>query len=175
MNELPEFAEEYTTLERIRIIAIHLTIGCFVIVLSKLYLFPWLTVFANSAHCRTFFGFDGITVLWYGLCVGIPLSSGLLVSGTVGYRGCKILRDNQIPPHGEKVTRPTRIIRGSKAKIRGYLHLAACTPFLALSIWGSFQVSAISKQELIKHSGEVACQPDYPSPTTSATPATDVD
>ena len=175
MNELPEFAEEYTTLERIRIVAIHLTIGCLVIVLSELHLFPWLDVFVSSAHCRTVFGFEGISVLWYGLFVGIPLSSALLVSGTAGYRGYKILRDNQTPPHGEKVTRPTRIIRGSKAKIRGYMHLAACTPFLALSIWGGFQASALSKQELIKHSGKVACQHDHPSPTTSATPTTDVD
>ena len=151
MNELPEFAEEYTTVERIRIFVISLISGCLVIAMSKLYFFPWLNTFANSAHCRTVFGFDGLTVLWYGLFVGIPFSCVLLVGGTIGYRGYKILRDNQTPPNGEKVTRPTRIIRGSKAKITGYLHLIAFFPFFAISIWGSFQATAMSNQVPIKH------------------------
>ncbi|MDD5277155.1 MAG: hypothetical protein PHR16_13860 [Methylovulum sp.] len=151
MNEFPEFAEEYTPIERARIFVTGLISGCLVVAVSKLYFFPWLNVFANSAHCRTVFGFDGLTVLWYGLFVGIPFSCVLLVGSAIGYRGYKILRDHQTPPNGEKVMRPTRIIRGSKAKIAGYLHLMAFFPFFVISIWGGFQASAMSKQAQIKN------------------------
>lgn len=151
MNELPEFAEEYTTVERIKIFVIALISGCLVVAVCKLYFIPWLNAFASSAHCRTVLGFDGLTVLWYGLFVGIPFSCVLLVGGLVGYRGYKILRDNQTPPNGEKVTRPTRIVRGSKAKITGYLNLFAFFPFFAISIWGGFQAAAMPKQPPINH------------------------
>lgn len=143
MNQSTEFAEQYTTTERLRFIALYIISGGAITIVSKQYFFPSLKVFAESAHCSTVLGFDGLAVLWYGLFVGMPLSCGLLVAGVIGHRGCRILRDHQTPPLGEKVFRPTRIVRGTKAKLFGFLHLLSCAPFLAMAIWGLPQASVM--------------------------------
>jgi hypothetical protein len=143
MSQSPKFAEQYTTAERIRFIVLYIVSGGAITAISKLYFFPWLNEFASSAHCRTALDFDGLAVLWYGLFVGMPLSFAALVGGVIGYRGYKILRDNQTPPLHEKVFRPTRIVRGKKAKLFGYLHLLAFSPFLAISIWGIPQAASM--------------------------------
>ena len=143
MNPSPEFAEQYTTAERIRFIIISIVFNGAIIAICKLYFFPWLNAFASSAHCRTFLGYDGLAVLWYGLFVGMPLSFAALVGGIFGYRGYKILRDNQMPPLHEKVFRPTRIVRGKKARLFGYFHLLAFTPLMAISIWGIPQAATM--------------------------------
>lgn len=143
MSQPPEFAEQHTTAERIRLIILYTAIGAAITAICKLYFFPWLHEFASSAHCRTALGFDGLAVLLYGLFVGMPLFFAALVGGVMGYRGYKILRDNQTPPLHEKVFRPTRIIRGKKAKLFGYFHLLAFSPFLAISIWGVPQATSM--------------------------------
>jgi len=143
MSQSPEFAEQYTTVERLKFIAIFIVSGGAITAMSKLYFFPWLNEFASSAHCRTVLGFDGLAVLWYGVFVGMPLSSAAFVGGVLGYRGYKIMRDNQTPPLHEKVFRPTRIVRGKKAKLFGYLHLLAFGPLLVMSIWGIPQAASM--------------------------------
>lgn len=141
----PEFAEEHTPAERIRFVVIGTLIGALVVISSKAWLFPWIREFATSAPCRTVFGIEGLTVLWYALFVGLPLQAAVLVAATFGWRGYKILRDDQFPPAKEKVYRQTRIRRGSKAKRIGYLHLAAFLPLLALTLWGGFQAAELSR------------------------------
>lgn len=140
-----EFAEEHTKAERIRIVVLGVLFGAIAVILSKTFLFPWIREFADSAPCRKVFGMEGLTVLWYGLFVGIPLHAALLVGIALGWRGHKILRDGQCPPDKEKVYRPTKILRGSKARLIGYMHVSAFLPFLALTIWGSFQAEKMSK------------------------------
>jgi hypothetical protein len=143
-----EFAEEYTVAERGRRVIGGLAAGLAVIAIGKLWLFPWLTHFAASAPCRTVSGVNGATVLWWGLFVGIPLTSAALVVATMGRRGVRILRDGQVPPRREKVLRPTRIRRGRQARLIGYLHVLAWSPFLALALWGGFQAAALQQQGL---------------------------
>lgn len=140
-----EFAEEHTKAERIRVGVLGVLFGAIVVILSKTFLFPWIREFADSAPCRKVFGIEGLTVLWYGLFVGIPLHSALLVVIALGWRGYKILRDGQCPPDKEKVYRLTKILRGTKARRIGYMHVSAFLPFLALTIWGSFQAEEMSK------------------------------
>ncbi len=130
--------------ERVRIIVLYVIFGGAVSAVSKFYFFPWLTQFANTAHCRIVLGMDGQFVVWYGLFVGIPLSAALIVAGFMGSRGYKILRDGQAPPLGEKVFKPTRITRGVKAKMIGYIQLLSFVPLLAFAIWGGFQAHAMS-------------------------------
>jgi hypothetical protein len=144
VSEQPDFAEQYSTAERIRIFVIGFLIGGLVVLLSKSLLFPWFQELVASAPCRNLFGFEGLTVLWYGVLVGIPLHAAILLGFGFGWRGYKILRDDQVPPIGEKVLRPTRIRRGSKARLIGYLHYAVPVPFLALSIWGVFGAAKLS-------------------------------
>jgi hypothetical protein len=144
MNQPPEFAEMYSTAERIKFIVRYIISGGAIFVVSKFYFFPWLTQFANTAHCRIVLGMDGRFVVWYGLFIGIPLSATLIVASTMGYRGYKVLRDGQAPPRGEKVFKPTRIVRGVKAKMIGYFQLLSFVPFLAFAIWGGFQAHTMS-------------------------------
>lgn len=140
-----EFAEEYTKTERIRFVVVGTLFGAIAVILSKTFLFPWIKEFAVSAPCRKVFGIEGLTVLWYGLFVGIPLNATLLVGIAFGWSGYKILRDSQFPPDKEKVYRPTKILRGPKARLIGYMYLSAFLPFLALTVWGSFQADEMSR------------------------------
>lgn len=144
MNHPPEFAELYTTTDRIKFFVMYIVIGGALITLSKLFFFPWLKQFSSTAHCQTIVGMNGLVLLWYGIFIGIPLLAGILVASFMGYRGYKVLRDGQAPPIGEKVFKATRIVRGTKAKIIGYLQLFSFAPFLAFSVWGGLQAHTMS-------------------------------
>jgi hypothetical protein len=145
MQPTPEFAEEYTVRERVRFVLLGVLIGALLVAACKLWFFPWLKEFSAVAPCRTVFGVNGLTVLWYGLFVGLPLHAAVLVGVTSGWRGYKVLRDGQCPPVGERVFRPTHIRRGSAARRIGYWHLGACLPLLALALWGGLQASDMAR------------------------------
>lgn len=150
MTEQPEYAEEYSTRERIRIIAVG-AIGAAVLVgISQTWFFPWLREFSASAQCRTVFNLNGLEVLYYGLFVGLPLLVALTVGLSFGRRGHRILKEGRVPPSGEKVFRPTRIEWGAKAKLVGLTHLVAVVPPLALALWGTSQ-SALMLDEASAH------------------------
>lgn len=136
----------YTARERIRFVAFGVAAGLLVIGIAKLWFFPWLHDFAASAQCRTVFGHSGTAVLLYGVFVGLPGLAGLVVAGTLGRRGIRILRDGRVPPLGEKSFRLTRIRRGGHATLIGYLHVVMFVPFVALALWGSVQAAALSRQ-----------------------------
>lgn len=150
-TELPEFAEEYSFRERVRLCAVGLVIGGVFVLLWKLWLLPAFAAFAASAHCRSVFAMAGTTVLWYGLFVGFPLFLALVFACVEGRHGVKILHDGQSPPMGVKVLRPTRIKRGAAARRVGYLRLLAFTPFVAIAIWGFFQAESLSQRSQLAH------------------------
>lgn len=157
MQTESEFAEQYTKAEAIRIVVIGTLAGALVVVASKAWLFPSFREFAAAAPCTTVFGIQGLTVLWYGLFVGIPLHVAILVAAIFGWRGYKILSDGRFPPLKEKVSRPTRIRKGSQARLIGYLHLAAFFPPLALAAWGAFQAAEMTEMTRPKVG---VCTPD---------------
>lgn len=146
MSNLPEFAVEYSAVERMRFVIVGVAIGAMVVAIGKLWLFPWFNELVRSAPCHSVLGVSGIKVLGYGLFVGLPLFSAVVVASTFGRHGYKILRDGQAPPLGEKVFRPTRIKRGTEAKLVGCLHVFASSPFLAFAIWGVFSAEEFSVQ-----------------------------
>ena len=152
-----EFAEQYTKAEAIRLVVIGTLAGALVVVVSKAWLFPSLREFVAAAPCTTVFGIQGLTVLWYGLFVGMPLSTAMLVGAIFGWRGYKILRDERFPPLREKVGRPTRIRKGAQARLIAYLHLAAFLPLLALAVWGAFQAAEMTEMTRPKVG---VCAPD---------------
>jgi hypothetical protein len=137
-----EYAPEYSHAERVRLVVLGLVAGSLVISACQLWFFPALREFSQSADCRTVFGFSGVAALYYGVFVGVPTFAALLVGMTVGRRGVKVLRQERVPPLGEKVFRRTEVIRGSKARLLGYVQLFAAAPLLALALWGAFQAQA---------------------------------
>jgi hypothetical protein len=143
MNRLPEFAEEHSLSDKIRLIVIYLAVGAAVVLVAKTWLLPAIHEFTVTAHCREVLGFSGLSVLFYGLFVAMPLSVALLVGLTMGRHGYRVLRDGQLPPIGEKVFRPTRIERGRKAKLIGYVQMYSFLLPLAIAVWGLTQVSGL--------------------------------
>jgi len=137
-----EFAPQYTRAERIRLIARGVVIAAVVGQACHLWFLPWLGKFSASAHCRSVLGINGATVLIHGIFVGIPLLSALLVALLVGRRGYKILREGRTPPAGERVLRPTPVVRGARARLMGYVQLFAATPLLGLAVWGAWQAQS---------------------------------
>jgi hypothetical protein len=151
MTDLPEFAEEYTLPERIRLCVAGSVVGGALVLSWKLWLLPWFHAFAESAPCRSVFGFSASAVLFYGLFAGFPIFLAGVFACMEGRRGLKILRDGQSPPVGAKVLRPTRIRRGAAARRIGYLNLLFFVPFLAIAVWGFFQAKSLSRLPQQKH------------------------
>ncbi|NHZ93197.1 hypothetical protein F2P45_29915 [Massilia sp. CCM 8733] len=142
MPHTSEFAEQYTRAERLRLGLLILPAGLALLVATKLWFFPALAAFAASAECREIGGVNGITLLMYGLFVGLPLLLALVLGATVGVAGYKSLRSGQFPPAGTKVLRPTRIRRGRRATLTGAACLLLALAPLALAAWGWFQAGA---------------------------------
>lgn len=156
MDDPREFAEEYTLRERASLAVRGIAIGAVVILAWKLWLLPGFKTFVATAPCRTFLGVDGVTLLWYGLFVGLPLLSFLALFLTQGRQGLRILRESRFPPAGEKVLRRTRIRHGAAARRIGYLHLLLSTPLIALAIWGGVQARTLVHE---MRPGGSACAP----------------
>jgi len=149
-----ELAPQYTRTERIRFVAIGVTVGGLLVLAHKLWFFPWLRDFSAIAHCSTLFGLGGTAVLLRGLFVALPVLVAALVVLSVGRRGYKIVRQGRTPPEGEKVFRPTPIIRGARAKFLGYIQLFAAVPLLMLAVWGFFQAESLLAQSGWTHAKE---------------------
>jgi hypothetical protein len=130
--------------ERVRLLAFWLAAGGAAVLVGRLGFFPWLRGFAESAHCRSILGIEGAAVLFHGLFVGVPMLGAGLASVLISRRGCKILRQGRAPPVGEKVFRPTPVLKGARARRSGWLQLVSPVPFLALAVWGGFQARSLT-------------------------------
>lgn len=166
MTTPPSYAEEYTRTERLRLIAIIVLAGALLIATGKFWLFPAFKAFVASAPCRSVWGMNGTTVLFYGIFVGFPLFAGALTFATLGWRGVQILRHRQVPPPGEKVFRPTAIRTGASARRTGWLHLLAALPFIGVAAWGYVQAG-----EILNTSANPAGAQNCAGQSDSATPA----
>lgn len=143
-DEPRDYAPEYTRAERLRAFLPLLALALAALALLHLWLLPAWRAFVEDAPCRTLWGVDGVTVVWHGAFVGLPLLAGLLTAAFFLPRGLRILRDGQLPPRGEKVFRRTPYVRGPRARVMGWMHALACLPFLGLALWGLPQARALS-------------------------------
>ena len=138
-----DYAPEYSHAERIRFVVRGVIAGALIVAVCQLWFFPLLREFSADAHCRSVLGVSGIAVVFYGVFVGVPLQAALLLAAFVGRRGYKVLREGRLPPAGEKVFRPTPVIRGTRAKMLGYVYLLAAAPLFGMAVWGSFQAQLL--------------------------------
>lgn len=143
VNDVEEFAVEYTDQERRRILIPGFILGALVVIVGKAWISPWFRGFVETAHCRSFFGYSGTEILFYGIFVGLPCLATLTLLNLT-WTGYKILRDKQAPPKGTKVFRKTKIIRGKRAIGKG-LFLLLIVPVLGIpfATWGYFQAGEI--------------------------------
>ena len=140
-----EYAPEYSRAERVRHVVIGIAVGALVVAASKLWFLPLLREFAATAHCRGVFGLNGIAVLFYGVCVGLPLFLALF--GLVFWRrGLNILRQGRTPPLGQKMYRRTPVIRGAKARLIGYAHLFFVALLFGFVAYGAFVAQTMLDQ-----------------------------
>lgn len=138
-----QYAPLYSTRERIRWLLITLAWAVPLFAATQLLFFPWLRGYAALAHCQDYGAFTGIQALYYGLCVGLPLSLAVMLLAVSGRRDLRIIRTGQYPPPGEKVMRPTPYRYGFSARLMGYMGLACAAALLALSVQGIFWANAI--------------------------------
>ena len=145
MTPPPDYAVEYTRAERVWRVLSWAIAAAMAVGAAQLWFFPWLRDFAADAHCRTVLGMPGHEVLVRGLFVGLPAAVALMLGLTFGRRGLRILAQEQVPPRGEKVFRPTRIRRGGHARLAGYGHLLVVLSAVALALWGSAQAGKLGR------------------------------
>lgn len=141
---MSEYAPEYTRKERLRIVAVHSAWGIPGFFVVVYWFIPWLTDYADQAHCYDYSSFTGSELLLYSVFVGLPVVTGLLVLAMEGKRSLQILRIGQSPLPGEKVFRPTKYTYGLRAKVRPFMVICMVVSLLILSLTGVSSVREIS-------------------------------
>lgn len=141
-----EFAEAFSKKEKIQRVILYTLFGGLVVITHLKWVFPYIGWYADTAYCHTPFGYSGIMVLWYALFVGIPLFCAFLTAISSVPIGIKGLRDKQFPPKGCKVYKPTKIVKGWHAKAKSLGFVFAPLLFVAVAIWGSFQVDTLPNE-----------------------------
>lgn len=135
MDEPQDFAEEMSRSERIRLVLIYGALGAAIVAPMQFWFFPALEEFSESAACRTILGENGLVVMLYGTLVGLPVLFALVALGTLGISGYRIIKTEQFPLAGQKVLRPTRIRRGTRAKVIGWVHIGLVALFFTIPIF----------------------------------------
>ncbi|MES2933204.1 MAG: hypothetical protein V4805_06925 [Pseudomonadota bacterium] len=156
MNQDAEYAEQYTDDERKRLVLIGIGAGVVILIMWTMWGLPWIKWFSETAHCRTVMGQPATAALFYGVFVGLPLLVLLPCLG-VAWTGVRILREQQVPPKNTKVLRPTKIIRGRSARIRGLLMLSLVPLSLLAAGWGYGEAGKLARQVNLEQPNTIAC------------------
>lgn len=147
-----EFAPEYSKKERVTLLLKHMAWAVPLFVVTKYLFFPWLEVYSENAHCYSYGSITGIEVLFYGLFVGLPLLSAILLFLLEGPNCIKIIRLGQSPLPGQKVFKPTKYTYGFRAKLKPFFLFLTMAFFVGLSIKGVYSanqtINMVSPNEL---------------------------
>ena len=136
-----EFAPEYSMKERVALLLKHMAWAVPLCVVTKYLFFPWLEGYSENAHCYRYGNITGTEVLFYGLFVGLPLLSALLLFLLEGPNSIKIIRLGQSPLPGQKVFKPTKYTYGFRAKLKPFFLFFAIAFFVGLSIKGVYSAN----------------------------------
>lgn len=131
-----EFAPEYSTRERVKIICKYLLIFLPLFAATKWWFFPWFNEYVEVAHCYNYSEFTGTHLVFYGLFVGMPLFLFLGLFFTEGIKNIRVFSLGQHPLPGEKVFKATRYTYGRSAKIKSLPILFLLVAILGFSIYG---------------------------------------
>ncbi len=140
MTDPIEYAPLYSRSERLKKALPTLAIAALIYWSYQRYFQQWLTWYLETMHCHQFFTLTGIEVLWLSMFVGIPMFCAMTIAIALLPTGYKTLRDKQYPPIGNKVFQKTKIVKGNKAKFKGWMHLLSPLIFVLFACWGYLQV-----------------------------------
>ena len=138
-----EFAPEYTKRERIILMLKHAAWVIPLFAITKYIFFPWFDVYVENAHCYKYGNITGTEIVLYGLFVGLPALSAVLLLLFEGANSIKILRYGQSPLPGEKVFMPTKYVYGFRAKLKPLFLFITIVFFLGLAVKGINSVNQI--------------------------------
>lgn len=138
-----EFAPEYSKKERVILLFKHMAWAVPLFAITKYVFFPWFEAYAENAHCYRYGDITGTQVVFYGLFVGLPLLSAILLFLLEGSNSIKIIRLGQSPLPGEKVFKPTKYRYGFRAKLKPFFLFLCIAFFVCLSIKGLYSANQI--------------------------------
>ena len=161
MDDGAEYAEQYSTRERVKLIAVALGIFGPLVLATELWVFPALREFADTSYCYEWLGVNGTTLLMYGLFVGLPLGNALAIGVPAAVFGTRIIRDKQFPPCGQKVFKRTRIRRGRLATAIGWAHQLPLVFFIGVAAWGEVQAGKLLTDFDPSEADPSACAPNH--------------
>ena len=150
---MSNLAPEYTKRERIVLVVKHLAWVAPLFAVSKLWFFPWLESYAAKAHCYKYGLFTGVHVVFYGVFVGLPLLSAIIVFILEGRRSIRVIQLGQNPLPNEKVFKTTKYSYGLKAKVKPIILLGILLFLIGLSMRGVFWANDIidaSRQKIMQ-------------------------
>lgn len=138
-----EYAPMLSVKEKLLLIAKHLCWALPLLFVTETWFFPWLTHYAEVAHCHDYGWATGIELLMYGVFIGLPLSAAMILIAIEGRKSIRVYQLAQTPLPGEKVLRPTKYIYGRKARLRPIVFFAVIGLMLLLSFQGFFWATEI--------------------------------
>lgn len=140
------YAPLYSKRERIRLaLKLALVFGPLFLI-GHYWFVPRVGEYARYANCYRYGEFSGVEVLLYGMFVGIPLSTALLVALLFGPRSLRVIRAGQDPLPGEKVLRKTRYRYGRMAWLTPIYTVLFVIFFIGVAIWGAAQAKQINRE-----------------------------
>lgn len=142
---MSNYAPEYTKRERAIIVLKHVLWLVPLYAVTELWLFDWLSRYADNANCYQYGSITGVHLLMYGLFVGLPLSFAIIVLILEGRRSIKILKVGQNPLPEEKVFRKTKYKYGYKAKAQPVGLLSVVLLLVIFSVWGAMQAYKLTQ------------------------------
>ncbi len=142
----PAFAPEYTKEERVWLVVKNLFWFSLMLAFCKLWFFDFLGEYTKVAHCYKYGPLTGTHLIMYGVFVGLPFTSAVLLFGFEGVKAIKIIKVGQFPLPGQKVFKPTKYKYGNAARINGAILIAAVVFLFGLAVWGFGQAKEITQE-----------------------------
>lgn len=152
-----EFAPEHTSKERWQrlVIVAPLVLGSYA--LCQWWFFPWLRAFSERAPCETVLGAPGLSVLFYGLFVGMPLFLAFMVGIALVPASWRAIKTRRYPPPSQKVYRRTKIKTGWRAVALALVPIVLVAYLAGVAAWGVGATREILAQAYAKHPNGWEC------------------
>lgn len=131
MPHPPEYAPQYSRAERLRLCLRFGSAALALMAALHFWFFPWFQDFAEHAPCRSLLGIPGPAVVFYGVFALIPLLLCVIMTALLLPWVLRTLKSGQYPPPGQKTFHRARILRGTAARLIGWVCIICFTGMYA--------------------------------------------